>query len=70
MKDLYIEVLKIVNTMITQGADPREVTNQIISLYRSEVIDPLTHLLVESNEKCAPKSIPYDDYIKENHFKG
>jgi hypothetical protein len=70
MKDLYIEVLKIVNTMITECADPRDVTDQIISLYRKEVIDPLTQLLVESNEKCTPKSVSYDDYIKENHFKG
>jgi hypothetical protein len=70
MKDLYIEVLKIVNTMITECADPRDVTDQIISLYRKEVIDPLTQLLVESNEKCTAKKVSYNEYIKENHFKG
>ena len=70
MKDLYIEVLKIVNTMITECADPRDVANQVISLCRKEVIDPLTQLLVESNEKCTTKKVSYDDYIKENHFKG
>jgi hypothetical protein len=70
MKDLYPELVKIVNTMITDCASPREVASKIMTLYNIEVIDPLTRLLVNSNEKCTAKKVSYDEYIKENHFKG
>ena len=70
MRDLYIEVLNIVNTMVTECADPRDVANQIVSLYRNEVINPLTAILVESNEKCNSKTIPYQEFIEKELFKG
>ena len=55
MKDIYTEVLNLVNTMVTETADPRVVAKQIVKLYDKEVISPIIKLISESRKNCLDK---------------
>jgi hypothetical protein len=55
VKDLYPEIVNLVNTMITETADPRVVAKQIVKLYDTEVVAPIIKLLFEARKNCLDK---------------